>query len=364
MFYAKHQFLCTHKVYIKIFINNYLMSKVKVAVNGYGTIGKRVADAVSKQDDMELVGITKNTPDYDAKIAVRKGYDVYSVSKENIKNFLDFGIEVKGSLEDLLPLCDVVVDCSPEGFGIKNKEIYKKFNKKAIFQGGEEAEVADVSFVAQVNYESAIGKNYVRIVSCNTTGLCRSLYAIFKEIGIEHAIACLTRRAADPHETKKGPIDAIEIDPQSHHWKDVKTVIPNLSIMSMADKVPATHFHVHSIACKLSKEVDAETVFNILSKYPRITFVSKKDGVASTGQLLELAREYGRPRNDLYEVIIWKDSIQVKDGWLYFKQAVPQESIVIPENIDAIRAMLGIEKEAKKSIEKTDKNLGYYGKLL
>jgi glyceraldehyde-3-phosphate dehydrogenase (NAD(P)) len=31
--------------------------RVKVAVNGYGVIGKRVADAVILQDDMELAGI-------------------------------------------------------------------------------------------------------------------------------------------------------------------------------------------------------------------------------------------------------------------------------------------------------------------
>lgn len=31
--------------------------KVRVAVNGYGVIGKRVADAVAVQPDMELVGI-------------------------------------------------------------------------------------------------------------------------------------------------------------------------------------------------------------------------------------------------------------------------------------------------------------------
>lgn len=31
--------------------------KVKVAINGYGVIGKRVADAVVLQDDMELAGI-------------------------------------------------------------------------------------------------------------------------------------------------------------------------------------------------------------------------------------------------------------------------------------------------------------------
>ena len=32
---------------------------IKVAINGYGTIGKRVADAVDAQDDMEVIGVTK-----------------------------------------------------------------------------------------------------------------------------------------------------------------------------------------------------------------------------------------------------------------------------------------------------------------
>ena len=35
---------------------------IKVAINGYGTIGKRVADAVSCQDDMEIIGVTKTRP--------------------------------------------------------------------------------------------------------------------------------------------------------------------------------------------------------------------------------------------------------------------------------------------------------------
>ena len=30
-----------------------------VAINGYGTIGKRVADAVSAQDDMKIVGVLR-----------------------------------------------------------------------------------------------------------------------------------------------------------------------------------------------------------------------------------------------------------------------------------------------------------------
>jgi glyceraldehyde-3-phosphate dehydrogenase/erythrose-4-phosphate dehydrogenase len=31
---------------------------IRVAVNGYGVIGKRVADAVARQDDMQLAGVS------------------------------------------------------------------------------------------------------------------------------------------------------------------------------------------------------------------------------------------------------------------------------------------------------------------
>ncbi len=38
---------------------------IKVGINGYGTIGKRVAEAVTLQDDMEIVGIVKTKPTYE-----------------------------------------------------------------------------------------------------------------------------------------------------------------------------------------------------------------------------------------------------------------------------------------------------------
>ena len=46
------------------------MAIVKVAINGYGTIGKRVADAVDAQDDMEVVGVTKTGPSFGCEMAV------------------------------------------------------------------------------------------------------------------------------------------------------------------------------------------------------------------------------------------------------------------------------------------------------
>jgi glyceraldehyde-3-phosphate dehydrogenase (EC 1.2.1.12) len=57
------------------------VARVKVAVNGYGTIGKRVADAIKLQPDMELVGVAKTSPNYEAFTAVKKGYKLYVPKK-------------------------------------------------------------------------------------------------------------------------------------------------------------------------------------------------------------------------------------------------------------------------------------------
>ena len=64
----------------------------------------------------------------------------------------------------------------------------------------------------------------------------------------------------------------------------------------------------------------------------------------------------GRHRYDIPENIIFRESISIIDNELYLFMAIHQESIVVPENIDAIRAM---EKAASKwdSIRKTDKTL-------
>ena len=65
------------------------MARVKVAINGYGTIGKRVADAIDAQDDMEVVGVTKTGPSFGCEMAAKKGFDLYCTSddKDMISSF-------------------------------------------------------------------------------------------------------------------------------------------------------------------------------------------------------------------------------------------------------------------------------------
>ncbi len=333
----------------------------KVGIHGYGTIGKRVADALLKQSDITLVGVTKRTPDYVAKAAFSKGIKIY-VPEGREEDFERAGIKVAGTCDDLFSSTDLIVDCTPGGIGKENKKEYERHGIKAIFQGGEKHSVAGFSFNAYVNYEKAMGRSFVRVVSCNTTALLRTLYALSRISKIEEAFAAIVRRATDPNDSKKGPINAIEpsIPVPSHHGPDVQTVMP-IKISTMAVKVPTTLMHVHMVKVKTSFKVKREDVLEAFSSLPRILVLPSSLGLKSTAQIIEMARDFGRPRYDLYEIFVWEDSISVEGNEVYYYQGVHQEADVIPENVDAIRAMFELE-EKWKSIEKTDRSLGI-GKL-
>ncbi|WP_292485128.1 type II glyceraldehyde-3-phosphate dehydrogenase [Methanohalobium sp.] len=334
------------------------MDKVKVGINGYGTIGKRVADAIHQQEDMELIGISKTKPNYEAVMAQKMGYNVYTPSDKTSK-MKDGGIKVAGTVEDMVNEADVIVDATPKGVGEKNKELYEKAGVKAIWQGGEDHEVAGFSFNADSNYNDAIGRDYTRVVSCNTTALCRLISNIDREYGVKKCRVTLIRRAADPSDIKKGPINSIVADPvklPSHHGPDVQSVIPSIDISTMAVKVPNTMMHIHTVNMELKNDCSADDIKNLLAENPRMHYL--EPGITSTSETMELARDLGRPRNDMWENCIWEDSIDFYEGELYLLQAVHQEADVVPENIDAIRAMCELEKDADKSKSKTNKAMG------
>ena len=331
----------------------------KIAINGYGTIGKRVADAVSVQDDMRIVGVAKTKPNFEAKIAEKKGFPVYASDKDSLAKFQKAGFKVAGTIDDLLKEADLVVDCTPEESGYK--AAYEKAGVKAIWQGGEEHSLTNLSFNAAANYADCLGAQFVRVTSCNTTGLIRTLYPLDAHIGVEKVLAVMVRRAADPGDSKKGPINAIEpeLEMPSHHGPDVQSVLPKLNIHTIAVKVSSTLMHLHAVSVDLKKPVDSAQVLETWKRFPRITFVSGGDGVKSTAQIMELARDLSRNRSDLYEIAVWKDGVHIVDGkHLYYFQAVHQESDVVPENIDAIRALMSLEKDGHRSMEKTDRTMG------
>ena len=57
--------------------------------------------------------------------------------------------------------------------------------------------------MAQVNYAEALNKQLARVVSCNTTALCRVMHALHKQGWVKRARAVLLRRGTDPWESHK-----------------------------------------------------------------------------------------------------------------------------------------------------------------
>jgi glyceraldehyde-3-phosphate dehydrogenase (NAD(P)) len=333
---------------------------IRVAVNGYGTIGKRVADAVAAQPDMELVGVAKTRPNYEARGAVDHGYPLYAAIEERADRFAEAGIELAGMVDELVAEADVVVDACPSGVGEANLELYAEHDVPALLQGGESADVVDVSFNARANFDAATGADAVRVVSCNTTGLARLVAPLEEAYGIEKVRATLVRRGGDPAQSGRGPINDILPNPvelPSHHGPDVRTIIPDLAIDTLGLKVPATLMHMHSVNVSLDAEPSAAEVRELLAEENRLFLVDGGYDIDGTGALKEFALDAGRPRGDLWENGIWTDSISMEGNDCYLFQAIHQESDVVPENVDAVRAVLG-ETDRETSMRQTDEALG------
>jgi glyceraldehyde-3-phosphate dehydrogenase (NAD(P)) len=335
--------------------------KVRAAVNGYGVIGKRIADAIAMQDDMELVGVADIVSDWRIKIAVEKGYRVFGSAPEAVAHMRAAGIPVVGDLDDLLRQVDVVVDATPKKVAAANLEKYRAAGIKSIFQGGEKHSLTGHSFVAQANYATALGCDTTRVVSCNTTSIVRTLGAL-KDAGLlKRARGVLVRRATDPWESDhSGVMNTVvpEKNIPSHQGPDARTVIPDLDVVTIAVVAAHTTSHLHAWSVELTRPATKDEVLAAFRAAPRIAFLHMAEGIVALNSTLEMMADLGRPRGDMWEVGLWEDGLTVSGDEVFYNYQVYNQAIVVPENIDAIRALTGTEEDGKASIAKTDRAMG------
>jgi glyceraldehyde-3-phosphate dehydrogenase (NAD(P)) len=343
-------------------------NRIRVAVNGYGVIGKRVAEAVNRQDDMELAGLSDVDTDWRLRVATKKNrFRLYGADGDRADAMQSAGLDVAGTLDDLIERCDIVVDCTPKRVGAKNAEMYRRAGIKFIVQGGEKHEVTGHSFVADANYASALGRDTTRVVSCNTTSVVRTLTALKRAGLLRRARGTLLRRATDPWESHlNGIMNTLvpEEEIPSHQGPDAQTVDPELDVVTMAVKVPETLGHLHCWSVQLTRAAHKEEVLEAFGTSSRIALISMADGLTAINTVKELMADLGRSRDDLYEVALWQDALTVRGDELFYSYMVDNQAIVIPESIDAIRALTGREPEAWASMRRTDAALGITGALI
>jgi glyceraldehyde-3-phosphate dehydrogenase (NAD(P)) len=335
--------------------------RVRVAVNGYGVIGKRVADAVAGQEDMTLSGVADIAADWRIAVARRKGYPVFAGTSEAAERMARAGLAPAGTLDELLEIADVVVDCTPKGVASENVSRYRSRGLRFIVQGGEKHGLTGHSFCAESNYETAVGRESTRVVSCNTSSVVRTLSALKRAGLLVQARGTLLRRATDPWESHLGGImNTLVPEPSipSHQGPDARTVDPDLDVVTMAVKVPETLGHLHFWVVHLTRPCSRDELLDAFRTSRRITLVRDDEGLGAVNSVKEFMLDLGRPHGDLYEVLLWEDMLTVDGQEAFYAYMVDNQAIVIPETVDAIRALTASERDAAASILRTDDALG------
>lgn len=144
----------------------------------------------------------------------------------------------------------------------------------------------------------------------------------------------------------------------SHQGPDAQKVDPDLDVVTMAVKVPETIAHLHYWSVQLTRNAEKEEVLDAFRASSRIALVRTADGLTAINTIKELMADLHRPFGNLYEVALWEDMLRTERDELFYAYMVDNQAIVIPDTIDAIRALSGLTQNAEFSIARTNTALG------
>ncbi|MCX6778123.1 MAG: type II glyceraldehyde-3-phosphate dehydrogenase [Candidatus Micrarchaeota archaeon] len=313
---------------------------MKVSVNGYGKLGMRVADAAAKHPNLKLVGVSKYTVNARAYLARERGIPIYA-EKKRVDSFALAGIDVEGGIAEMVGESDLVIDASPPTKGLLNKQsLYVPMGRAAIFQGGENPQIAETSFNARSNFERAKGMKYVRVVNCSPTGICRLITPLVEEYGS----ACMSKVVVRP-------ISASRADAPGTLGDDLKSILPYLPVQASDCPYPS-EVHAYEVGMTFRWEIpEKEEIREIFRWEPRVAVLEKENS------LQEMISKPNAFEFDLYATNLHLDTYSVSDHTVSIALSVPQMSCIVPENIDATMALCGTLDKAH-SLKLTDEVLG------
>ncbi len=314
----------------------------RVFVNGYGSIGSRIASFLKDDPNVDVVGVGKYSNDTAVQDAKSRGLDVY-VPHERMSKF---GSHATGSIESALDASDMVIDASPGGMGMRNKEnLYDSRNIPVIYQGGESAfgseRVSNFIFNSRINYADALGRRDAIQGSCNVTGMGRIIGPLQEKYGsdILRIDIMLVRRWADIEQADKAFPDTIQMTPDPHHAHDAKTYLgEETQVYVRAIKVPTRQMHLHVMDIRFSGEAPVSSAIHDLYRTER--GVALLQNAQDTKSVREFANSMEYSFRDTNMVHIHANMTASRGDTIQLVYSDDQTGIVIPENHMLMQAML------------------------
>jgi glyceraldehyde-3-phosphate dehydrogenase type II len=249
-----------------------------------------------------------------------------TVDEHRMSDFEAMGLTPVMTHEEALAKADVVVDCTPSGVGISNKnEFYEKYlgNTKGFIAQGSEFGFGKM-YARGINDQALeVGKDrFIQVVSCNTHNLCALVNTVALVDGddnLEEARFLCIRRSNDISQVS-GFVPAPDVgkhgDPVfgTHHARDAYHVFRtrglDLALWSSALKVNTQYMHCIYFTLKLKRAVSRDEILGRLRDDERISLSMKQ----SAGEVFSFGRDHGYFGRILNQTVIVEPSLVVRKG--------------------------------------------------
>jgi len=258
---------------------------MKIAINGFGRIGRVVFRQILKATDAEVIAINDLSPVATSAHLVK--YDsVHGRFDGEIKAY-ENGITVNGKdipiystinvdeVAGYFKEADFVFECTGKIVGRDNLQKFIDAGVKNVIvsRPKKEADEVDGTFVVGVNHET-INRETMRIysnASCTTNCLAPLASVLHKKFGIEHGLMTTTHSYTNDQNTldqahkdiRRARAAALSMIPTTTGAaKAVGLVIPELNgkLDGFAIRVPTPNVSVVDLTANLKTEVTAEEI--------------------------------------------------------------------------------------------------------
>ncbi len=303
-----------------------------VHVVGTGTIGEPLIALFT--DKMEELGIdevtfNKRTPQFTDRSKIQELISngaKLACATEVAPDFEQLGMKVTYETEEAIQRATVVIDCTPSGVGVANKQnFYEKYDAPGrgfLAQGSEFG--FGKPYCKGVNEEAIdpIEDRFTQIVSCNTHNMSAIINAIALRHGednlVEGNFHCI-RRGSDVYED--GNIGSPQVGKHddgafgTHHARDVwhlyQTLGLDLKLFSTAMKVPTQYMHTLYFDMRLKDKTTKEEIVNHFLSTKGLSTTYKKSG----STVFAFGRDHGYMGRILDQTVLAQDTVEVlEDG--------------------------------------------------
>ena len=247
------------------------------------------------------------------------------VDNNKINDFKKLKIDSDLRTEEAIERATVVIDCTPKGFGHKNKsDFYEKYADKVkgfLAQGSEDG--FGKKYARGINDHVINSEDqFLQIVSCNTHNIACLVNTIALNISPDNLIdgkfVCI-RRSNDISQTGSF-VPAPTVNDHghpvygTHHAEDAaglfKTMNLDLDLFSSAMKVNSQYMHTVWFNLKLKEPTTKQKVIDLLASNDRVSLTEHH----STNEVFSFGRDQGLYGRILNQTVIVEDSINVRNN--------------------------------------------------